>query len=58
MVFLKEFLEKVYFEKKISSQQKSMQNYPEGKEIYSLLQKFKPFPAIHDKSYLLSHLLT
>ena len=33
MVFLKEFLEKVDFEKKISRQQKSLQNYPVGKDL-------------------------
>ena len=33
MVFLKEFFEKVDFEKKISRRQKSMKNFPVGNEL-------------------------
>ena len=33
MVFLKEFFEKVDFEKKSADGKKNMQNYPEGKEF-------------------------
>ena len=33
MVFLKEFFEKVDFEKKSAEDEKSMKNYPVGKEL-------------------------
>ena len=40
MVFLKEILKKVYFEKNISRRQKGMQNFPFGRELRSCVWAF------------------
>ena len=49
MVFLKEFVEKIDFENKVSRRQKKMQNYPACKDIISGLQIYGgPGSLSHD----------
>ena len=43
MIFLKEFLQKVYFEEKISTQQKYYAKFPSGQRVIEFKDKEEPF---------------